>query len=721
MNHDGQAMISDSTPLDPMSGDAEVRAAAEAIRDGRPAGQVAAIAAQLAAVLEQARALPQPLRADRPVGIGIAGGRLRIAFMHPDMGRFYGPAWQTPIGARDAHGREQIVALLQPGDDGQIHLYPTDPRFREERNTIAADNPLMYPGPEVDNWYAYERFGTRMAEDILVSLGYQTEEALRRKRERGEPTPPPSRWVSTSLRRPFPLVANALASLRTLHHGADGARVQAALGRQSFAGLSLILDGDIPRGGFSSSSAVTLAVQNALNAAYALGLADDTLVDCGCQAEYGTGVRAGSLDQATEQKGRAGEGALISSNPRERYRLLGRFPMPSERIQVLFPYTVDRDQEAWRWSGGFYAEHAEPGRLTAPEFRKMTGKAAEIAAILLRLPLNVDFFQLIADDLVADGCLHPERRLEVYRLLRGVPLLIGFEALRALVEQQRPWYAEQLRRHEQLDEESAARKTDATFAALFADWREPVLRRTLPDGRVVSEQGVPLRAMLAYLFGEVAKNLYLIHHPEAWIEYVSRSQRGDRCFEIDPEALPTHEAMLAPLDWEAGLEGPELLEEWLRRAGARPFDHQRGLDDATLDAAIARLQAVERGAPDSEETSIRFWEGGSFFRGLALVDLAEAMLQRAFCTDAVAVRVNAAGQGDFFQVHVDTTRARVAEVKAFIRAAFYRRFGLHPEQEFVETHPGGGAVGVRLSRLDQLPALIEQLRNGKPERNSSTR
>ena len=36
---------------------------------------------------------------DRPVGIGISGGRLRIAFMHPDMVRFFGP------GLADAHRR----------------------------------------------------------------------------------------------------------------------------------------------------------------------------------------------------------------------------------------------------------------------------------------------------------------------------------------------------------------------------------------------------------------------------------------------------------------------------------------------------------------------------------------------------------------------------------------------------------------------------------------
>ena len=34
-----------------------------------------------------------------PAAIGISGGRFRIAFMHPDMGRFYGPAWQMPAGS----------------------------------------------------------------------------------------------------------------------------------------------------------------------------------------------------------------------------------------------------------------------------------------------------------------------------------------------------------------------------------------------------------------------------------------------------------------------------------------------------------------------------------------------------------------------------------------------------------------------------------------------
>jgi hypothetical protein len=149
-------------------------------------------------------------------------------------------------------------------------------------------------------------------------------------------------------------------------------------------------------------------------------------------------------------------------------------------------------------------------------------------------------------------------------------------------------------------------------------------------------------------------------------------------------------------EWEKEAAGPDRLNLWLERFGATPFDYNRGLDDESLVA--------------DEPPEFHMLAGSNFFRGLALIDLAEAMLKRAFGRDAVAVRVNAAGQGDFFQVHVDTQRASLEEVKRFIGAAFYRRFGLSPDPEFVELHPGGGAAGVRLSRYDELPQLIARLR-----------
>jgi hypothetical protein len=665
----------------------EVAEAARAITAGRPAGQVASIARQLGELIAAASKEKLAFEAGGPVGIGIAGGRLRIAFMHPDMMRFFGPAWQMPIGAGDAGGEEQIVVLVQGASDRRIHLFPMNPQYRESINSIPSDDEVMYPGESISDLHTYEEFGTHMSESLLLSLGYFTDQELETRRQRGLPLPPSSLWVGSNMRRPFALVGNAIASMRTLRAGNLGAKVQQHLGRDNFQGLRLVSTGNIPQGGFSSSSAVTVAAKNAMNALWELGIPADMLVHLACQAEYGTGVRAGSLDQATEQKGRAGQGTLISSNPRDNYRILATYPVPAERFQIIFPYSVERDRAAWRWSWGAYAEGTGAGPLTAGETRKMTGKAAEIAAILTRLPLDTDFFKVIEEDLVSDGLLSPENRVWIASVLRKLPLAASQEELRRQVLANRDWYVGQLVDVLGLEARPAEAKADAALESLFAGWRTPAWR-----GRAAE---VPLRAMVAYLFGEVAKNFYLIHHPEQWIEYVTRSQCGDCCADIDPARLPSRKAMETELDWERAVEGPARLNLWLDQVGAAPFDFNRGLDDETLSAA----------APPE----FHLLEGTNFFRGLALIDLAEAMLKRAFGADAVAVRVNAAGQGDYFQVHVDTEKAQPDDVEQFIRTAFYRRFGLTPEPEFVTFHPGGGAVGVRLSRYDTLPQLVQRL------------
>ncbi len=679
----------------PFPEEQETEQAARTMAADRPAGQVASLARQLGELVLTAQQETLEFQPDRPVGIGIAGGRLRIAFMHPDMVRFYGPAWQMPIGAADVFGEEQIVVLVQEAADRRIHLFPTNPRYRESINFVPSDVSVMYPGEEISDLHAYEEFGTRMSETLLLSLGYFNDEELEHRSKKNLPLPPSSLWVSNNLRRPFSLVGNAIASLRTLRSGNLGARVQEYLGRENFQGLRLVTTGNIPQGGFSSSSAVTVATKNALNALFNLGIPPDLLVHLACQAEYGTGVRAGSLDQATEQKGRAGQGTLISSNPKDNYRIIGTYPVPTDRFCILFPYSVERDRSAWRWSWGSYAEVAGSGALTTGEVRKMTGKAAELAAILTRLPLDTDFFKQIKDDLVSDGLLSVESRRWICSILRQTPLLARRKDLWQEVQAHRDWYTRQLMDVERLDLAAATRKAGGALAALFAGWRDPLLRRTSPAGQIVSEEGVPLRAIVAYLFGEVAKCFYLVHHPDEWIEYVTRSQCGDRCVDIVPERLPTREAMEGQLPWEQGSTGPELLNRWLEQYGATPFDYNRGLDDGSLSA---------ENPPEFHRL-----EGSNFFRGLALLDLAEAMLKRAFGRDAVAVRVNAAGQGDYFQVHVDTRLAQPEDVKQFLRVAFYRRFGLAPAPEFVEVHPGGGALGVRLNRYDALPQLIRRL------------
>ncbi len=689
-----EAVRSSAIPENPPG--STVAAAAQAFRKGRPAGQVESIAAQFEELWKAAEGAHLGFAADKPVALGVSGGRFRIAFMHPDMGRFYGPAWQTPIGAKNEAGREQVVIAVQESDDRRIHLYPTNEEFREKLDSIASDDASMYPGEEIIDWYSYESFGTQLAENLLLSLGYFTDDEINRRRELGKPLPPPSLWVSTSMRRPFSLIGNAIASLRTVRTGEMGTRIQAVLGRDHFRGLRIIATGNIPRGGFSSSSAVTVATKNALNALFDLGISSDMLVHLSCQAEYGTGVRAGSLDQATEQKGIAGQGTLISSNPRDSYRILGTFPVPASRFRVIFPYTVDRDRAAWQWSAGSYSAAPIPGGQTTAEMRKITGKAAELAAFLVQLPLEKDFFKPLERELIETGTLSPGLLRSVYQLLLELPLLISKEDLLTKISSTREWFSSRLAELEKIPTKAADEKTDATIQSLFAGWRDPVLVRKLSNGKLARETGVPLRAMVAYLFGEVAKNFYLIHHTDEWIEWVTRSQRGDRCFEIDPHLLPAHEEMMAELPWEAGCAGPARLNRWLEETGAAPFDYDRGLDDASLSV------------PDPP--GLHLMEGSNFFRGLALIDLAEAMLKRAFGAQNLAVRVNAAGQGDFFQVHIDTARVSVEKVKEFIQKAFYRRFGLEPALPFVETHPGGGATGARLERFDQLPELIRILR-----------
>ena len=74
----------------------------------------------------------------------------------------------------------------------------------------------------------------------------------------------------------------------------------------------------------------------------------------------------------------------------------------------------------------------------------MTGKAAECAAILCKLPLRTDFFTEIESDLVGRGRLSSERAAWVRSILKQMPLRIGKDELRRRVLANRDWYVEQL-------------------------------------------------------------------------------------------------------------------------------------------------------------------------------------------------------------------------------------------------------------------------------------
>jgi hypothetical protein len=140
------------------------------------------------------------------------------------------------------------------------------------------------------------------------------------------------------------------------------------------------------------------------------------------------------------------------------------------------------------------------------------------------------------------------------------------------------------------------------------------------------------------------------------------------------------------------------MEEWLAKFGARPFNFNKGLDDAALRRA------------EAENTQLHLMEGSTFFRGLALIDLIEAMLKRSFGENAIAVRVNAAGQGDFFQVHFDLSMVIEDDIKRFMDRAIYERFGLNPEDRYVDVYSGGPAVGIGLAQFRELEAVTAGIR-----------
>ena len=113
------------------------------------------------------------------------------------------------------------------------------------------------------------------------------------------------------------------------------------------------------------------------------------------------------------------------------------------------------------------------------EKSKITGKAAELAAILLRLPLDEDFFKPLEEELLRDGQLGVNNRRWVCDILRQIPLLVTQQELRERLQDQRTWYAEQLAEVEKVTATLAAQKTETTFISLLAGWRDPFLRRRL--------------------------------------------------------------------------------------------------------------------------------------------------------------------------------------------------------------------------------------------------
>jgi hypothetical protein len=146
----------------------------------------------------------------------------------------------------------------------------------------------------------HEGFGTRMSETLLLSLGTSATRIRNNPPREGLPLPPPSRWISNTCVGRLP-GRNAIASMRTLPRG-TGARRTGTPRSDSFKGL-VSCARQHSAGRLLQFVGGDRATQNAINALFDIGYRP-TYCASGCQAEYGTGVRAGSLDQQPSRRAR---------------------------------------------------------------------------------------------------------------------------------------------------------------------------------------------------------------------------------------------------------------------------------------------------------------------------------------------------------------------------------------------------------------------------------
>jgi hypothetical protein len=174
-----------------------------------------------------------------------------------------------------------------------------------------------------------------------------------------------------------------------------------------------------------------------------------------------------------------------------------------------------------------------------------------MAAILVRLPLQTDFFGMVEEDLVRDGTPGPAAWRRVRGVLRALPLRIAREELRERVAAERDALVARWAAQPGLTAADAVARADAAIAALFTGWRTPRLRRGLCDGRVGRESGVPLRAIVAYLFAEVARCFRMVRGRTSGSP-ASRSPSGATVVRDRSRAPAAGGGLVRRADWERG-------------------------------------------------------------------------------------------------------------------------------------------------------------------------
>jgi len=168
---------------------AEVEQAALSLREGRPAGQVASITLQLEELYRTAR---------KTASASTRNNRSRSAFQAaacashsciPTWVDFSGRPGRCPSGQRMRPAGNRLPCWSSARTTGRFTCFPPT-RIPGEAERDRLGYGLHVPGRRGRRLVQLRGFGTRMAESVLLSLGYFSDAEVQKRKENRQPLPP---------------------------------------------------------------------------------------------------------------------------------------------------------------------------------------------------------------------------------------------------------------------------------------------------------------------------------------------------------------------------------------------------------------------------------------------------------------------------------------------------------------------------------------------------
>jgi len=611
-------------------------------------------ARQYAAILKEAEATGM-YTPDKPVVITATPGRIRVFGGHPD-------AKGINVNAVNMATTEEILMVTQASDDRDARVVSAD---RGEK-TFSMDSDEVMPDADFrqnKTWVEWAR-------------------ARRPK--------------ITNRETDWDLFPKAVAAYYQWKY----------FGEKTFSGLRIYIgETDLPIGGVSSSSAVVMGINYALDALYGLGQSPEELARNGNNAEYEyTYVRAGGADQFAIALGKRDE-ILNMSNAPEKVEALVHFP---ETVSaVFFNSGISRDDLDLRTiSPGFAGEFGDAGigndKSLGSKINNRSGSSAALAALWLRHAVR---------GMIDENSFPPEFTPEEVAQLRNVEEgMTSYETKTAKVaDNQKIGFFREL-----LDQGACAMPEAALFKLLKlipSGKTYDELRAEMPEFQnqvllLIGEKGVTKEPPAGFRLREAA--LYALSEGER----INRFCRA--CADNDIDMMM--KVQRRGHDGDRRVKwGIEIDEEGHIVYGKTPEPFDANLTDEQLDRLSSGEAVVKNGGEIKE-----LWQcAGTFERSLEPIDffcdLVEAWskwtgIKATEELTLASARVSAAGLGG--NIAVFCNKDYIDELTAFLKRAYYddylggvyktanAKFGTALSYEFSQAgtckvfSPGEGAAAV---------------------------